>query len=585
MFKIFLKYLSLLSVSGIVFLYQACSPSHVTTSESALATSSEALFKCRPNQSEPITNMHRLSKFEYANTLQDLLAPLTAAEKTSTINKIRVELANLPDDTTGQYEKMDTRVSDIHISSQYKIAYSFANSVNSATNRSVFFGSCMSATTPTQACVRTFISDFGLKAYRRPLDQAEIDSLFIFYSNRGTTKTVDLVARLLMSPYFLYHVENRGQAISADTYKLTNYEMASRLSYLYLATMPNQLLLDAAAAGKLSAISDIKVVINNLFQQNQTQVKAVLDKYISEWLDFKNKPDFSSNPAIRSLATLRPGVGIPDAQLKAEMLQELIDLVSHYTWTKPDGQFSEVLTSNISFAKTDRLAALYNIPKWSPGLPNIFFAGSERSGLYTRAGTLYSGTEKTSPIIYGVNTIRNTLCDSIPDPLQSIIDDPTRLTNINQVAQTEREIVHTMTSQSACISCHSYINPYGFAIEAYDSLGGFRANKLEYKFDNSGTIINSLPINSQTDARIFSTQTVSVSGAVELNEKMSASGKVHACFARNFFRFTNRRQENPATDDCQIERNYQELIKAGGGLKNMFQSGGSDPSFLIRRIN
>ena len=138
------------------------------------------------------------------------MLPLATSERTALAGLIQTATQLLPEDNIGQYEKFDSRVSQNHIRVQYDISYLFANRVILTTNRSNFFGACITAATPTMACVKTFIGQFGLKTHRRPLTLLEIDSFYLFYVNRSTSGLVDLVARLLLHPNFLYHVETAG---------------------------------------------------------------------------------------------------------------------------------------------------------------------------------------------------------------------------------------------------------------------------------------------------------------------------------------------------------------------------------------
>ena len=581
------RYTLLFFATSAVLIFQACGkPLHSSSSSTSgsLGTpTATAFFKCSPNTIVGESQIKRLTKKEYLNTLSDLMAPIAASEKTALTQAIQSSTALLPEDNVGQYERYDSRISINHIKTQYDIAYVFAKRVILAANRSAFFGSCMNTTPPTATCVRTFISQFGLKTFRRPLQQAEIDEMYTFYVGRGTTGLTDLVARFLVHPRFLYHVETDGIEFSPRELRLTPYEIASRLSYLYLQSMPNTLLFSAAASGQLSTISGVQSVIDQLFTADEARIRTTIESYTSEWLEFKFKPGFANNVKVQSLANVVGLTGTPDNNLRSAMLKELQEIVSHYTWDQPDGNFSDLMNGDVSIVQDARLAGIYGVPTWTPGQPPNRLPSSERSGIFTRAGSIYSGTEKTSPIHYGVNIIRKVLCDDIPNPTQAIIDDALRDPTIDYVNKTQREIVHEMTASSKCMTCHKVINPYGFAAESYDSLGGYRKNFMEYKFDTSGNVINTLTTNSTTDVSI-NNRVVTVNNAVQMNAEISNSGKAHACFVRNFYRFAQRRAEDDSTDSCGMQRIYTDLTRPGGSLKSMFKAMGSDMSFLNRKV-
>ncbi len=580
-----IRYTFLFLSTAVTLTYQACGqPQHISSSDnsSLVMPSATYFFKCSPDSITTDSPLRRLTKKEYLNTLADLAQPLTKVEKTALLQTIQLKAQLLPEDNAGQYEKFDSRVSTNHIQVQYDIASVFAEQVTSIVNKSIFFGACMSSPTPTMACVKSFISTFGLKTLRRPPTTAEVDELYSFYLNRGTTGLVDLVARLLLHPNFLYHIENEGREFSPNELKLTSYEIASRLSYLYLESMPNALLFAAAESGQLNTISGVEEVINQLFESEQIRVRATIESYVAEWLEFKYKPGFANTAKLQSLATLIGLSNVPDNSLRDAMLKELQDLVTYYVWDVPNGNFSDLMNSDISIVQDDQLAEIYGVPKWIPGQPVQRFPSSERSGLFTRAGSLYTGSEKTSPIHYGVSVIRKVLCDEIPNPSQDIIDDAARDPSIDYLNKTQRDIVHEMTSPNRCIGCHQLINPYGFAAETYDSFGKFRNSFKEYKFDENGNVVNQLTTNSNTEISING-HSMNVSNAVEMNHVLSKSGKAQACFVRNFYRFAQRRTEN-ITDQCGMNRLYTELTRTEGGLKSMFKSMGSDISFLNRKV-
>lgn len=581
------RYTFLFFATSAVLIFQACGkPLHSSSSLSngSLNTpTATAFFKCSPNSIVGESQIQRLTKKEYLNTLSDLMLPIGASERAVLTQAIQTSAALLPEDNVGQYERYDSRISINHIKTQYDIAYVFAKRVVLTANKSIFFGSCSTATTPTVTCIKTFISQFGLKTYRRPLQQSEIDDMYSFYVTRGTTGLADLVARFLVHPRFLYHVETDGVEFSPLELKLTSYEVASRLSYLYLQSMPNAMLFSAAASGQLSTVSGVQAVIDQLFAADEDRVRKTIESYTAEWLEFKFKPGFANNAKTQSLANVVGLSGLPDNNLRSSMLKELQDIVSYYTWDEPDGNFSDLMNGDVSLVQDARLAGLYGVPTWTPGQPPNRLPSSERSGLFTRAGSIYSGTEKTSPIHYGVNIIRKVLCEDIPNPSQAIIDDAVRDPTIDFINKTQREIVHEMTASSKCMSCHKVINPYGFAAESYDSLGGFRKNFKEYKFDTGGNVINTLTTNSTTDVSI-NNKVITVNNAVQMNAEISNSGKAHACFVRNFYRFAQRRLEDDSSDSCGMQRIYTDLTRPGGSLKSMFKAMGSDMSFLNRKV-
>jgi hypothetical protein len=234
-------------------------------------------------------------------------------------------------------------------------------------------------------------------------------------------------------------------------------------------------------------------------------------------------------------------------------------MLDYYTWTSPAGM-AALLSSDLSFARDARLAKLYGASAWSgTGAPPMLPAG-QRPGLLTRALFLSTGTANTRPIMKGVFVRTNILCDTIPPPPPGANAKPPEL----GPNMTTRESVEALTEMpgTICASCHGpAINPLGFATEGFDSLGRFRtAQRL---FDASGTETGTKAVNTMTVPQVNYGDTASISTPAELMSLMLTSGKVEACLARNFFRYTYGRWEDTTTDGCALEDARKALANGG----------------------
>ncbi len=544
-------------------------------------------FQCNPNADPAASHLTRLQKNELKNTFQDLMDVQAAADRTAIMTELNTIFTELPNDNSTQFERLNNIVSSQHINTQYKLATRFAALItNSSTRLTNLGGACLSVSPPTATCISDFVKNFGLKVYRRPLTTAEITLHTDFYNKRTTTKLADLIGYLIMSPEFFYHLENQGTSINgrADLARLTSYEVASKISYNYWNSMPNKELFDAAAAGKLGSAAGIKEVLDTVvFGTQIARTKASINEYFTQWLHLDNlSPLTNMSPDFLAL-TQGEMLNQPGHNHRADMLQEARDLINHYVWTEKKG-YKELLTSNISFAKTDDLARIYGVPKWSgTGTPNITFPAGQRSGLLTRAALIISGGVENSPIATGVRITREVLCNELPAP-------PADVDRGDDEAQTmiltTRDKVHNITNKPACISCHSVINPIGFAFESYDAFGRYRTTGRQTIYSQTtGQVIADLPVSAAGEAQVILGRPQAVRDAVDLSSLIATSGKGEACFAKNYYRYSVRRQESDTGDGCQLGGLYDKLKAPTGGMQEMFKEIAIQPAFLMRKIS
>ena len=253
------------------------------------------------------------------------------------------------------------------------------------------------------------------------------------------------------------------------------------------------------------------------------------------------------------------GGDLPDSKLRQAMIDDVVGMLDYYTWTQPSG-IAALFTSDLSFARDARLAKLYGVAAWNgtsapPALP-----AGQRSGLLTRALFLSSGTANTRPIMKGVFLRTNVLCDTIPPPPPGANAKPPDL----GPNMTTRESVEAITEMpgTICVSCHGIaINPLGFATEGFDSLARFRTTQR--LFDAAGAETGTKPVNTMSVPQVVYGDQTAVSTPAELMSLMAGSGKVEACLARNFFRYTYGRWEDTTIDGCALEDARKTLANGG----------------------
>jgi hypothetical protein len=170
------------------------------------------------------------------------------------------------------------------------------------------------------------------------------------------------------------------------------------------------------------------------------------------------------------------------------------------------------------------------------------------------------------------------LCDEIPDPPLNASNTP-----IDTTTKDTRQAVEGITEQdgTSCIACHKpLINPLGFATENFDALG--RARTTQSLYDANGNVTAQIPIDTSTMPQITSGDMTMTSTTADVVGLINSSAKAHACFARNYFRFTFRRLEDVANDGCSLERMRQNIMS--GNLRDAFRDVALTDEFKSRNF-
>ncbi|WP_170252738.1 starch-binding protein [Colwellia echini] len=463
-----------------------------------------------------------LSTLEYNNTIRDLLGLANTVDVTSG----RIP-ADIP--VNGFKTNANALFTNDYAKGYVVAAEAAANMVNNIYDL-------------TSGCsdINCFINSFGKRAFRRPLTQAEVTDLNAVYTEHGD---IGVLSAILSAPAMLYRSEV-GEANGSGYYELTDYEVATMLSYTYWATTPDANLMAKADAGELSMPAQIASTVSNMLQD--PKAKSAFERFISGWLDLD-----------KEIKT--PGLS---ESLKADMKQETIEFVRRTVFE--GGQYNDLLTADYSFM-TQQLATHYGL-EW-PGGSNwqkVSYSeengNGERRGILGHAGilTLQSASEKTHPVKRGLFVRRNLMCqDFPPPPIGAILkpqEDPTL---------TVRQRFENAHLQDGCESCHQYIDGIGFGLENYNEVGLFTTS--ETTDDGQVKVINSAGyIGSLYSAETFlsaSDPVVPYQGLDELAQLVADSAHGKACYARQWYRYM-RGQRETNDDNCTVQV-FGQIFKGG----------------------
>ncbi len=386
---------------------------------------------------------------------------------------------------------------------------------------------------------RATIDRFAAKAWRRPLDKSEASSLHRIYAQAASKQAPveeavgAALKAVLVSPNFLFRLESSPTGDAAQ--KLTDYELASRLSYFLWQSMPDEELRQLAHARKLSHP-------HVLAQQSARMLKdpkadSFVDQFFSQWLGFSELartggPDRTAFPFFN------------DA-----LRQSMLDESAHFfrSILKEDSSLLQLIDARYTFLN-EQLARHYQIPGIAgTEMRRVELTDARRGGVVGMASTLTATSlpVRTSPVLRGKWILEVLLGEKLPPPPANAGDLPEPSKETAQMTLRQRFEMHRKAPQ--CASCHNRIDPLGYGLENFDATGRWRDTD------------NGQPIDSQGVLRTGET----FRGPVELKQILLARKDA---FARNLagraLSFALGRDLR-YFDDTAVDKIAKELIRGG----------------------
>ena len=412
---------------------------------------------------------------------------------------------------------------------------------------------------------RAFVTSFGLRAYRRPLESSEIDEAITLF-NQGAALLPDkdafqagvelVVQFFLQSPYFLYRIELSTQAVSGNVL-LSDYEVASKLSYALAGTMPDDALMAKAAAGALRTAEQVGAEVDRLLA-SQAAV-ASLEHFDFQLLKLGGYPGITKDAATYPRFT---------SQTASAMSQETT-LFLDWIFSQNMG-LKEALTRPVSFVNS-ALAPIYGLPEaFGSTFVQVDLDPSQRAGFLTQPGFLaLNAHEKEIDSIHrGVFVLQRILCAQLAPPANVAIPPVPASDGVT----TNRQRITALTGSGTCgAACHATtINPIGFAFEEYDGIGAFRTTDNGQPVDATGKIVVA---GAEKD----------FTGAVEFSRALAEAPDVHSCYVANWMSYLfGRKVEATGRDAPMVTYLGYRSLTQGMSTKDMIRELASTDNFLKR---
>ena len=482
-----------------------------------------------------ISPLRRLSETEYKNTIRDLFGSVPVPD------------VDLPSDEI--YAGYATQSTQLTTGPAFETYLESAEAVGEAVapHRNELLGRyCNTGSESDAQCVRAFVSGFGRLVFRRPATPAELDELVALHDAVQTEEAsadgafAVLVARLLLSPHFLYRVELGQRPAGEYSLWLEGFEVASRLSFFLWQSSPDDALLDAASRGTLDSSSGVAEQAERML--SDPRAESSLWSFHAQWLDLD-----SVAGVVRSQADYPEFT----EDLKESFLAESRALVRHVAH-RDAAPFRDLFGANYTFAN-DLLSDFYGMSRAGFDSPAPYPAGSPRTGILTHGAFLASHRNETADAMVvhrGLIVQRNVLCTPLGAP-------PANATTAD---------VTDRIADPSCGGCHRLIDPVGFGLMEFDAIGSYApASGRPGEIGGTGTEVDG-----------------SFAGAVELGARLGSSSVVRECYARNLFRYGLGR-ENGSLDEPSVAQAASDLNS--GRVRDLIVSFVQSEAFRTRRTS
>jgi len=405
--------------------------------------------------------------------LKDIRFNATAGQHTVAVTFLRRSYAE-DDGRTMQYQAGDDRrganpieggqhrVQAVH-AFQIKGPVKITGMSDSASRQKIFI--CKPASAAEEApCARKIVSNLASHAFRRPVTDEDLKPLMRFYERTSKTDGFEAgvresLAAVLASPLFLYRAE---AAVDDGARELTDLELASRLSFFLWSSLPDDELIRAAASGELSKPAVLKAQVHRMLAD--PRAVSLTRDFAFQWLNIAKMDTIAPSQALFSYAA-----GVYDVRpaFKKE-LELFMDSI-----LRSDRSVIDLLTADHTYLN-EQVAMVYGITDIKGnGFRRVTLKDPNRFGLLGKGAVLMTtaNPNRTAPVLRGVWILERLLGTPPATPPPNVPDLNEAVTGNKPTTTREKTEIHRRNP--TCAACHSVMDPLGFALENFDTVGGF----------------------------------------------------------------------------------------------------------------
>ncbi|HEX4404092.1 MAG TPA: DUF1592 domain-containing protein [Polyangia bacterium] len=493
----------------------------------------------------------RLTQGQYLNTINDLFGKIDLTSvypATSAASQFGLAQADVDGADLTNYERAAEAVSAAVVA-------------NTSTMAQVAPCAAGATTAAARTCASQFLQGFATRIYRAPIAAADMDRHLALYdagaANGGYTHGIQLLLEaMLQSSRFLYRVElGTATAVGPTAVKLSDYELASRLSYGLWNTTPDVTLNTAAAAGKLETSADVSAQLQRMLQDPRGA--TMVPQFLGSWIAL---PQLAG--VAKDSATYPQWTPALQTAMVTQAQSFFTDLLANQ-----GGTLKALLTSKTVFTN-NATAALSGAS--ASALPSDgSFQSSQNpnaAGLLTLPAFLatQAKADQSSPIYRGKFVREQFFCQELPSPPANIPPAPVITPGVSTRERlTEHEVA------ASCAACHALMDPIGLGFENYDGIGAYRTVDNGKPVDASGMLAG-----TDVDGTF--------TGVAQLGALIANSATAESCVGTQWFRYAMGRAEQVA-DTCSLQQMKTTFHASGADLRTLPAAIVQTPAFMYRR--
>jgi len=347
----------------------------------------------------------------------------------------------------------------------------------------------------TTVCAREIVTRLASQAFRRPAGERDVNALMALYAE-GADQGFEAGVRtaiegILASPKFVFRLEERPASAAAnDAYTISDFDLASRLSFFLWATGPDDQLMHLAETKRLSDPVTLEQQVRRMLADPRSEVLA--QRFASQWLRLQDLDKI--NPDVRFYPDF-------DEQLKTSMRRETELFFAHIV--RSDRPVTDLFSADYTFVD-ERLAGHYGIPNVvGAAFRRVDIPDPQRRGILGQASmlTLTSHADRTSPVLRGKWVLEVLLGTPPPPPPPNVPDLEATAEAEDGRLRTVRERMEQHRANPACSSCHRMIDPIGLALENFDVTGAWRIRDNGAPVDAASALYDGTPLSGPSDLR------------------------------------------------------------------------------------
>ena len=363
-------------------------------------------------------------------------------------------------------------------------------------NRKKVFACRPANPTEETACATRILATLARKAFRRPVTDTDMAPLLRFYTEGRAAGTFESgiengLTAMLSSAKFLYRTElPPANAAPGTIYKLSDLELASRLSFFLWSSIPDDELLTLAEQRKLTAPKTLEAQVRRMLADPRS--KTLTTNFAFQWLRVRDTEAFDPDPYAYPAF---------DAPLRTAIRREMeLFLDSVF---REDRSVTDLLSANYTFLN-ERLAQHYRVPDVrGDQFRRVTLTDPNRFGLLGKASILMvtSYPNRTSPVLRGSYILENLLGTPPAPPPPNVEAFPEN--KEGEQFKTIRQITEEHRANPTCNACHGVMDPLGFALENFDTIGTYRGvdRFTRTKIDTGGKLVDGTAVNGPADLR------------------------------------------------------------------------------------